>query len=401
MIAIYNGQVITEDNVFYGGLLIDGGKIHGVFKGDLPVGIPLTLQIDAEGRYISPGFVDIHIHGGGGREVNEAEPEAIKTLCGAHARHGTTSVLPTVMAAPPEQMKQAVLAIRTAAQTNTGAHILGAHLEGPYFAKSQRGAQSADCIKDPDPAEYMPLLDTWDGIKMMGVACELPGALALGDELRRRGIAASIAHSDAEYSQIAEAMNHGFSDVTHIYSGCSGVFRKNAYRYAGVIESGLLLDGLTVQVIADGKHLPPTLLKLIYKCKGPDKISLITDALSFAGTPLEEGKNYRQKNGVSVVYEDGVMKLSDRQAFAGSVAVMADLVRNMTTLGEVPLHEAVTMASKTPAAVVGAKAKGRLAPGCDADVILFDKNIQVSCVMIQGVLVGEEQNIPDCAKGWL
>jgi len=392
--VIYNGQVICGNKIFYGGVVVKDNKIYDVFEGSVPpetreLFTADTIKKDAKNRYISPGFIDIHLHGGGGCEVNEGEQEAINTLCKAHAQHGTTSVLPTVMAASFGQMKKVVLAVKSAAQKNTGANILGAHLEGPYFAQLQRGAQNGGALKSPDQNDYISLLDTWGGIKMMGVACELPGALELGDELKRRKITASIAHSDAEYSQILKAMEHGFCDITHIYSGCSGVFRKDAYRYAGVIESGLLLNGLTVQVIADGRHLPPPLLKLVYKCKGKNRISLITDALSFAGTNLKEGSSYTQKNGVSVLYEDGVMKLPSRQAFAGSVAVMADTVRNMVRLAEVPLADAVTMASKTPAKVINEKSKGQLKKGFDADIILFDENINVSFVMINGKIFTE------------
>ena len=176
----------------------------------------------------------------------------------------------------------------------------------------------------------------------------------------------------------------GFSDVTHLYSGCSTVTRKNGYRTAGVVEAGLALDALSVSVIADLRHLPPALLALIYKCKGPEKISLITDALEPAGTNLAEGFTYRQKNGVMTVYEDGVMKLMDRTAFAGSVATMDLAVRNMKEALGLSMPEAVEMASETPARVVRAAGKGRIREGCDADLLLFDDTVDIRYCMCGG-----------------
>ncbi len=231
------------------------------------------------------------------------------------------------------------------------------------------------------------MLDRWDGIRMMGAAPELEGALELGRELQKRGITASIAHTDATYEDVERAIESGYTDVTHIYSGCSSVVRKNAYRIAGVVEAGLEKDELTVQVIADGKHLPPPLLKLIYRCKGADRISLITDGLSFSASQLEEGVEYVQKNGVRVVLEDGVMKLLDRQSFAGSVATSSRLVRNMMQLAGASLSDAVKMATWTPARVIGVSDhKGMLARDYDADIILMDEQVNVKWVMVRGAV---------------
>ncbi len=193
-----------------------------------------------------------------------------------------------------------------------------------------------------------------------------------------------MAHSDASYEEIRRAVSLGFSDVTHIYSGCSSVVRKMGFRVAGVVEAGLLLDELSVTAIADLCHLPTALLALIYKCKGADKMSLITDALEPAGTELADGTVYMQKNGVPAIYEDGVMKLADRTAFAGSVATMDGLVRNMKNAIGIPLHEAVKMASATPASVIGAKTKGNIALGYDADLLLFDEDVNIRRVFVCG-----------------
>ncbi len=346
--------------------------------------------IDCKGQYLAPGFIDIHVHGGGGYSAMSDKPEDILCMCNAHAQFGTTSILPTTLAAPMENIKKAVAAIKTAADMPCDATIAGVHLEGPCLAPAQAGAQSPDDLKVPAETDMTELLDVWpEGVKMMGVAPELPGALELGELLDSRGIVASVAHSNATYDQVFEAISHGYSDVTHLYSGCSGMIRVKSYRIPGVIEAGLNLDALTTQVIADGKHLPLTLLQLIYRCKGADKIILITDGLDYSAGHLVEGTVYRQLNGMETVYEDGVMKLLSREAFAGSVATMNRLVRNMCAAG-VPLHEAVRMATENPAKRIGAKAKGRIAVGMDADLVVFDNDINPILVMSNGRIIRDE-----------
>ena len=389
-ILIQNGPVITPYRVLpTGGVMIEDGKIIEILERPI-INPPAEIKvIDAASRNISPGFVDIHVHGGGGYEVMGADSDEIKKICLAHSRYGTTSILPTTLASPVEDICSAIDNIRAAFEKEDGgADILGVHLEGPYFAKSQRGAQAEEYIINPSEKNITAILDRWDGIKMMGAAPEIPGGMELGLELAKRGITASVAHSDATFEDIEKALEHGYSDITHIYSACSIVHRVNAYRVAGVVEAGLYFDELTTQVIADGKHLPPSLLRLIYKCKGADKIALITDGLGPSATDIPEGTVYTQKNGVEIRLDDGVMKMMDLQAFAGSCATMSRLVRNMIELADVPLMEAVKMAAMTPANIIGSKNKGRLSPGCDADIILFDDKIDVSMVMIKGI----EQN---------
>lgn len=370
---IYSGE---------GFVLVDGKKIAGVEK-RLDITPDMEI-IDGQGMFLSPGFVDIHVHGGGGYGTMSCNPQDIIKMCEAHAKHGTTSILPTTLAAPVEHLKRAVGAVKKAKEISVYDNILGIHLEGPFLAKSQKGAQSEDSILTPTKETVAELLDCWEGIRMVGAAPEVCGCLELGRELKRRNITASVAHSDADYEQMLRAIESGYSDVTHIYSGCSSVIRKNGYRVAGVVEAGLLCDELTVQIIADLKHLPVALLKLIYKCKGADKISLITDGLDYSASHLEEGTVYTQENGIQTVYEDGVMKLLDRQAFAGSVATSNRLVYNMYKHADVPILDAVKMATLTPAKVIGATNKGMIAKGYDADLILFDDNINVKYVMISG-----------------
>lgn len=367
---------------------IENGVITAVYD-EPPQDAAGIFNINAMGAYAAPGFIDVHVHGGGGIEFMNATPSQIREGCAAHARHGTTTLLPTSLAAAPLETLHMINAVREAVAITTECTIAGVHLEGPFLSPLQSGAQSPDALAFPSAELWKRLLNEWEGgVRVMGIAPELNGAMELGDELKKRGIVASIAHSDAAYSVCQEAISHGFSDITHIYSGCSMVHRENGYRFGGVVEAGLLEDAFTVQVIADGKHLPAELLRLIVKCKGADKISLITDALFAAAADYPHGSVLRQANGMETVLEDGVMKLINRQAFAGSIATMDSLVRNMVHLAHVPLCDAVTMATATPARVIGmADKKGSIEKGYDADIILLDRELRVQAVMARGQFV--------------
>ena len=384
---IKNGRLITPDRTIESGcILIKDGVIAEVKGGADPDALYGRIDglrvIDAGGLYVSPGFIDIHVHGGGGRDATEGTADAIVHMARAHAKYGTTGIVPACSAAPIDELIQSVDAIKEA--SGMFPTILGAHLEGPFFSTAQKGAQNEEYIKNPADVDYGPLLDRWDKILIMSAAPELPGGLELGRALRRRGILASVGHSDADYDTMVDALESGYSHVTHLYSGCSIVRRINAFRVAGVVESAFLLDGYTVEIIADGKHLPPPLLKLIYKIKGPERISLITDGIRFSAAEIEEGSVYRE-SGMEVIYEDGVMKLLSREAFAGSVANTGWLVRNMVRLAGVPLECAVKMASLSPARVLGLEyRKGRLAVGYDADIVVFDENVDVRNVLVGG-----------------
>ena len=383
--VIVGAKALLPEGIRQCQIIVENGRILDVAE-HVPFA-PEDRVIRGSGLYLCPGFVDIHVHGGGGFSTMSGKAEDVIAMANAHARHGTTSILPTTLAAPIPILRAAVQGIRRAAELPCDADILGAHLEGPCLSPAQTGAQSPDDLKIPAETDLTPLLDAWPGgVRMMGAAPELPGALALGDQLMGRGIVASIAHSNATYDQVEEALDHGYCDVTHLYSSCSGMIRVHSYRVPGVIEAGLNLDALTVQVIADGKHLPLSLLQLIYRCKGAEKIELITDGLEFAAGNLVEGTVYRQLNGVETVYEDGVMKLLSRESFAGSVATMHRCVRTMAQAG-VPLIQAVRMASENPARRIGAARKGRIAPGMDADLLLMDENLDLKWVMAGGRVI--------------
>jgi len=382
--VIINGTVITPYRQLPGGsVVLEDGKILGVHSGTVEV--PDAEIIDAEGNYVSPGFIDIHIHGGGGADFMDGTLEAFLQIAETHARYGTTSMVPTTLTAEKEDLLLTLDVYREAKEKNTrGAAFLGIHLEGPYFAMSQRGAQDPRYIRNPDPAEYEEILAYSSDIVRWSAAPELEGAIEFGRRLREKGILAAVAHTDAYYEHVVEAWDNGYTLATHLYSAMSGVTRKNAFRYAGTIESAFLLD-MDVEIIGDGIHLPAPLLQLIYKIKGADKTALITDAMRAAGMPEGESVLGSMKNGLKVIVEDGVAKLPDRTSFAGSVATFDRLVRNIIQLGGVNLSEAVRMASTTPARIMGVlDRKGTLQAGKDADIVIFDQNINIQHTIVGG-----------------
>lgn len=385
---IYNGKIITPYKIINDGcIIVQGDKIS--YVGDENIQSDDFIEIDAKGLYISPGFIDIHTHGGGDADFMDGTVEAYIKATERHAQHGTTSIIPTTLSSSNEELKNTFSVFKTAKNSNhNGADFVGFHLEGPYFSMEQKGAQDPKYIKDPTVEEVMEILSWTDDIKRWSLAPELNGAMAVGRILTRQGILPAIAHSNAVYSEVLEAYENGFTHVTHLYSGMSMVRRINAYRYAGVVESAFLIDDMTVEIIADGSHLPASLLKLIYKIKGPSNIALITDSMRGAGMPEGPSVLGSTKNGMDVIIEDGVAKLLDRSAFAGSVATTDRLVRNMVQLAEAPLTDAVRMMTSTPARIMGIeKTKGSLIPGKDADIVMFDGNINVQFTMVKGKIV--------------
>lgn len=390
-LKISNGRIITPYRLIESGtVLIEDGKITRVCAGDLDFQGAAT--IDAQNNYVSPGFIDIHTHGGGGHDFMDGTVEAFLGAAKMHALHGTTALVPTTLTSEISDLYQTFDVYNQAKkENNSGAQFLGIHLEGPYFAMTQRGAQDPRYIRLPNPAEYTGILNHSADIIRWSAAPELEGAMEFGRELVRRGILAAIAHTDATSEEVAEALENGYTHLTHLYSGMSGVFRKNAFRYAGVIESAFIYDQLTVEIIADGIHLPPSLLHLIYKQLGPARIALVTDSMRAAGMGQGDSILGGLKDGMKVLVEDGVAKLTDRTAFAGSVATTDRLVRNMVTLVGIPLLHAVQMLTTTPARICRIHdTKGSLTAGKDADIIIFDDNIGVKTTIINGQVIANQ-----------
>lgn len=381
---IFNGEILLPDkNLGTGTVIIEDGIIIGVEKGNIEV--PGAISIDAGGAYISPGFIDIHTHGAGNHDFMDCTEEACLGIARTHAQHGTTLLFPTTVASDNKELLEFIDVYHRVKNQQEGAAFGGLHLEGPYFSYAFRGAQDEKYLRNPHPDEYMEVLDSSDDILRWSIAPELPGALEFGDVLTKRGITPSIAHTEAIYDDVVKAYEHGFRHMTHFYSCMNGIVRKNAFRYAGCIEAGYLMDDISLEIIADGVHVPKPLLQLVVKIKGPDKIALVTDSMRGAGMP--EGKSWLGSwaKGREVIIEDGVAKMPDRQSFAGSVATTDRLVRTMYHLAELPLTDAVRMMTLTPATMMKVHdRKGRIAVGYDADIVVFDDNININHTLVKG-----------------
>ena len=376
---IKNGKVIVGEHILSCYVYIEDGKILDVTEEELA----FDDEIDADGAYVSAGFIDIHVHGGAGYEFVDATKESIKEAANIHALKGTTTIYPTLSAYDNEKTKKALETLKQHMNDeDIMPHIYGAHLEGPYFSPAQSGAQDPSYIRTPDPAEYKELYELYsDIIKRWDYAPELAGAKEFALFLAEKGVVASAAHTDAKLCHMTEAYEAGMKLITHLYSCTSTITRESGFRKLGVIETAYLYDDIDVETIADGCHLPPELLRLVYKFKGPYHMCLVTDAIRHGG--LESIENETCENGnMPYIIEDGVAKLADRTAFAGSIATTDVLVRTCVKKAGIPLTDAVSMITEVPARIMGLKNKGRIEKGYDADIVIFDEDIDIKKVII-------------------
>ena len=377
---LINAKILTPQGWLKdGSVLIRDGKILEVTNCDLAV-IGAQL-IDVKGMYVLPGGVEIHAHGGGGRDFMEGTEDAFRKAAATHMQYGTTSIFPT-LSSSTVPMIEAAAETCTKLMAEPDSPILGLHLEGHYFNMKMAGGQMPENIKDPDPNEYIPIVEKWNCIKRWDAAPELPGALQFGKYITGKGILASVGHTQAEYEDIHAAFEAGYSHATHFYNAMPGFHKRREYKYEGTVESIYLMDDMTVEVVADGIHVPPTILRLVYRIKGVERTCLITDALACAASDSKEAFDPR------VIIEDGVCKLADRSALAGSVATMDRLIRTMVQKAEIPLADAVRMASETPARIMGVSdRKGSLQKDKDADILVIDEELNVRAVWAMGKLV--------------
>lgn len=369
-----------------GSVLIKDGKILEVTNCNLAV--TNAEVVDLKGTYILPGGIDLHAHGGGGHDFMEGTEEAFRTAVKAHMRHGTTAIFPTLGASSLSMMNEAAETC-TRLMRERNSPILGLHLEGPYLNPAMAGGQIPENIKTPDPEEYIPFAEKWTCIKRWDAAPEVPGAIPFGKYITDKGILASVAHTLAEFEDIRTAYKSGYTHATHFYNAMPGFHKRHEYKYEGTVESIYLLDDMTVEVIADGIHVPPTILRLIYKIKGVERTCLVTDAMAAAAS------NYHTTFDPRVIIEDGVCKLADHSALAGSIATMDRLIRTMVQKADIPLADATRMASETPARIMGVSdRKGSLSKGKDADIIAMDSSLNVQGVWAMGQPVYHEEATP-------
>ena len=382
---IINAKIVTYDQIVSGELCIDGKKIAGI---NLP-GFEADFLVDAAGCYVSPGFIDIHTHGSFGHDYMDCTEDAFIEIPRKAVEYGATSLVPTLMSSDVEELRDSIRVYEGCKhKLGDGANILGLHLEGPYFSPKRAGAQVARFLKNPPKEEYMGILEETDSIIRWDAAPELPGTLEFGRDMVKAGVLPSIAHTDATYEEVLAAFDAGFTHITHMYNAMSTISKVNSYRFSGVIESAYLIDGMTLEIIADGRHLPYSLLQFVTKFKPVDKIALITDSMRGAGGKDGERSVIGSiKNGREVIIEDQVAKVLDRSGFAGSVCTTDRLLRTMLSLAGTSVVNAVRMAATVPARLSNAPAKGLIKPGFDADLTIFDDNINIQKTIIGGAIV--------------
>ncbi len=379
MIGIRSDKIILENALFDGYVYIKDGSIFSVTDQVLAC----DTIYDYTGKYVSPGLIDLHTHGAGGFGFTDSSPDEVIKGCNVHLAHGTTTILPTVMAAPFDVMQRSLADISAAKKSGqVKSNLIGAHLEGPYLSAAQCGAQCPTYITPPILEEYEALIHEYgDDIARWTYAPENDPDGTFAAYLQMHGILPSAGHTDAKYPDVATAIEHGMRLITHLYSCTSTVTRSQGFRSLGVIESAFLRDELYVEIIADGKHLPPDLVRMIVKIKGMDKVALVTDSLDIAATDMIAGQF---KGGSAFIVEDGVCKLPDRTAFAGSIATADRLVRVVRDECGFDLVDAVRMMTATPAALLGLP-KGSIKTGMDADIIVFDEGVNVTDVFVGGI----------------
>ena len=378
---IVGGRILTPQGWLQGGsVIVEGTKIFAVENTQLS--IQDAERIDVHGADIVPGGIDLHVHGGGGSDFMEGIVEAFQTAVNAHLQHGTTAIFPTLSSSTVPMMEAGLDACREMMQDPTSP-VQGLHLEGPYFNPAQAGAQIPEWIKAPLPEEYYSILEHGKGVlKRWDEAPELEGSKGFVIACASHGVLPSIAHTRALYKDVHEANLAGMTHATHFYNAMPVVYKKREYKIPGTVESILAEKNMTIEMIADGIHVPPIMLKMAWQVKGTEKTCFITDSLATAASDSTLAFDPR------VIVEDGVCKLADRSALAGSVATMDRQVRTAVQQAEIPMEDACRMVSETPAKIMGIyDRKGSLQRGKDADIICFDKNQQLTFVMQCGRVV--------------
>ncbi len=385
-LRIKNAAVVLPDEVRYTDVLVSGGKIAAIGYGGTA-----ENEIDAGGGYLMPGFVDVHVHGGGGADFMDATPEAFETAVKTHLKHGTTTLLPTAMTAAENDLSDFLIAFRQfKANSEYSVCAPGVHLEGPYFsganAKSS-GAQPGNLLRLPDAAEMERLITLAGGdILRWDAAPELPGSAMFAEKCKENGILPAIAHSAATSEEAQAGIDNGFSHITHFYNAVTTYRKEGQSVLAGVVEAAYLNDAVTVELICDGKHIPRDIVRLALKIKGAGKVSVITDGMRLAGTDRKSGKLGALQNGTDVIVEDGVAKLPDRSSFAGSIATMDRCLQVLCKAYGIDIITASEMLSGTPAKQTGVSGIGAIKEGFQADLVITDRDFQIVNVIKNGII---------------
>ncbi|MEK7269788.1 MAG: N-acetylglucosamine-6-phosphate deacetylase [Planctomycetota bacterium] len=382
MPAIRNARLVLKDRIEPGAVEFEGSRITAVRPGARG-----GAGFDANGAFLVPGFVDLHVHGGGGADFLDAQPEAFETALKFFASRGTTSLLATALTASPAEMCAFLSeTARAMARSDLPSEVLGAHLEGPFLNPQQKGCHLVQYIRNPTESEVDGYLRFVPTLRHVTIAPEIDGAPEAIRRFRAAGVTVSAGHTMADERHLRKALEAGLSHGTHLWSSMSSFHREGPFRILGAVEWLLGEDAVTTEVIADLKHLSPSFLRIAYRTKGPDRLCLVSDAMRGAGMP--PGSRWRigpEETGVEAIVEDGVGMLPDRSSLASSVTPIDRMVKNVVEAVGVPLHEAIRMASLTPARVAGvADRKGSLEAGKDADFVLLGEGLGVLGVWGRG-----------------
>ena len=372
-----NGRILTPKGWLDGGSIVtDGNRIRCVSNIDLHV-VGAEI-IDVNGGYIVPGGIDMHTHGGGGRDFIEGCEDAFREAVNAHLKHGTTSIYPTLSSSTIPTIEAACnVCEKLMAEANSP--VLGLHIEGSYINPKEAGAQNPVLIKAPVIYEYETLLSKYKCIKRWDEAPELPGSVRFIKTCNMHGVLTALTCTRATYKDVVEAHKAGMTHAAHFYNAMPVVYKEHEFKVPGTVESVYAMQDMTVEVIADGLHVPPVMLKVVHKIKGVERMALITDSLAYAASEGDVSAEPR------VIMEDGVCKLADRSALAGSIATMVTLIRTCIQKANIPMEDVFRMASETPAKIMGVfDRKGSIEEGKDADIIVFDRDINLTYVMQMG-----------------
>lgn len=380
---IKNANIITPYEIKRcSNLAIEDGKIADIFSGEIKDVDSYDEIIDAEGKYLSPGFIDLHNHGNFGHDAMEASYEALESMADFHIKNGITAYLATTMTEHPEKIRAAVKNIGEYIESGSNdskvkSQVLGIYLEGPYFSMEKRGAQPPEYIKDPDLDEIKELIElSKNNIKVVAIAPELKGAKESIKYLKNEGITISAGHTNATFEEAKTGIDLGITQGTHLYNG----MRSYSHREPGVVGAVLTDERVACEMICDGIHLHTGAMDLAVKMKGKEGIILISDAMMATG--LQDGKYVL--GGQDVYVKEGAARLEDG-TLAGSTLTLNKAVYNMVHMVNVPLNDAVRMASLNPAKAIGMDdRKGSIEIGKDADLIIFDEDIKVSKALIKG-----------------
>jgi N-acetylglucosamine-6-phosphate deacetylase len=387
MLCIYNARLVLADRIVdRGWALVENALIKEIGQGVPPDGL---ARVDAQGLYLAPGFIDLHVHGGRGSDFLNATPDAFLTAADFHLSGGTTSICPTAATATYNGF-DSFLDVWETAKSRSKARLLPVHLEGPHLAPSKAGAQDSKLMSPPGAEQREWMVLRARNISQMTIAPELPGALQFIDAMTRAGIIMSAGHTEASDEDMRAAVAVGLTKVTHLFNAMSTASKRGLFRQAGTLEFALSDENVFCELVADGFHVSPTLIKLAYRAKGAERIALVSDCLAGGGLP--EGAKF-QLGSVRCKVGPGYCLLEDESALSGSLAQMIDLVRTMTQQGEVRLFDAVRMASLTPATILGIDERfGSIQSGKTADLVLFDDRFAVQRVWIAGTLVFDQLN---------